>query len=97
VLSRHLFKISGIIGSRVEDRVPSGAICQFYSSESLPDAESRCRDVLAPMGYQVDKLLSQSSLTEERLQEEGKQLFDNYLLLGYALRFYPSEDSLKSN
>lgn len=82
------FEISGITGSPVEDKIPSGATCWFVCPSTQPDAESRCRDVLAPMGYQIEELQAQEPLTEDGLLALDKRLFDNYLLLGYALRFF---------
>jgi hypothetical protein len=92
MLTVTLFRIAGVIGSPVEDRVPLGATCQFVCSDTQPDAESYCRDVLSPLGYQIEELLSQSELSEERLCDTDTQLFHNYMLLGYALRFFKGEE-----
>jgi hypothetical protein len=88
MLSSSVFRISGIVDSRIEDQVPMGATCRFVCNASQPDAEYYCHDELALLGYQIEQLLVQEELTEDSLEETDNILFHNYRRLGFALRFF---------
>jgi hypothetical protein len=93
VLRVCLFQITPIIGSKLEDKAPQLAICQFVCSDAQPDAESCCRDALYPRGFQVVALQSEYRIAVERLRETDKHMFEMYQSQGQALRLLLEDGS----
>lgn len=82
-----IFRVYPLIGSSQTESKVKTALCHFVCSESHPDAESYCRDVIYPMGFQLEGLEREYCLTEEHLLETDRQMFDMYLLAGHATQF----------